>query len=102
MIEVGGPENLTFNQVVELFEKAGGRPVKTNHVPLPIMRAMCLLILPFNPLLSLQITGDIVMETENQACEMSATLQQYPVKLIHLEEIARRMVERASYKPEAG
>jgi hypothetical protein len=33
VIEVGGPENLTFNQVAELFEKASGRPAKKNHVP---------------------------------------------------------------------
>jgi hypothetical protein len=33
VIEIGGPENLTFNQVAELFGKASGRPAKKNHVP---------------------------------------------------------------------
>lgn len=57
VIEVGGPENLTFNQVAELFEKVSGQPARKNHVPLPLMRVMRLLVRPFNPMLSLQITA---------------------------------------------
>jgi NADH dehydrogenase len=53
VIEVGGPENLTFNQVAELFEKISGQPARKNHVPLPLMRVMRLLVRPFNPMLSL-------------------------------------------------
>jgi hypothetical protein len=47
---------------------------------------------PFNPMLSIQITGGIIMDTENQACDMSATLQKFPVKLKHLEEVAQQMM----------
>ncbi len=93
VISVGGPENLTFNQVAELFEKVSGRTAKKNHVPLPLMRVMRLVVRPFNPMLSLQITGGILMDTENQTYDMSATLQQYPMKLTRLEEIARQMVD---------
>lgn len=94
-IEVGGPENLTFNQVAELFERVSGQPAKKSHVPLPLMRVMRLLVRPFNPMLSLQITGGILMDTENMTCDMSTTLQQYPVKLIRLETIARQITENA-------
>jgi len=96
VINVGGPENLTFNQVAELFERVSGRPAKKNHVPLPMMRVMRLVMGPFNPMLSKQITGGILMDTENQAYDMSATLRQYPVKLVRLEEIAQRMVPNAN------
>ncbi|GIK40909.1 MAG: hypothetical protein BroJett011_47420 [Chloroflexota bacterium] len=95
VIEVGGPENLTFNQVAELFEKVSGQPARKNHVPLPLMRVMRLLVRPFNPMLSLQITGGILMDTGNLRCDMSATLQQYPVKLIRLETIACQMAENS-------
>ncbi|MCL4298633.1 MAG: SDR family oxidoreductase [Anaerolineae bacterium] len=93
VIEVGGPENLTFNQVAELFEKVGGQAARKSHVPLPVMRIMRLLVRPFNPMLSLQITGGILMDTEDMTCDMSATLRQYPVELIQLEKIARQMAE---------
>lgn len=95
-INVGGPENLTLNQVAELFEKVGGHPAKKSHVPLPMMRVMRVVARPFNPLLSLQITGGILMDTENQTCDMTATLQQYPVKLHHMEEVARQMAASAN------
>lgn len=93
VIDVGGPENLTFNQVAELFEKVGRRPAKKSHVPLPVLRVMRLLTRPFNPMLSAQITGGILMDTENQAYDMSATLQRYPCKLMRLSEVAQQMVE---------
>lgn len=96
VINVGGPENLTFNQVAECFETLSGRPAKITHMPLPMMRVMRVVMRPFNPMLSLQITGGIVMDTENQAYDMSTTLQQYPVELVRLEEIAQQMAERGS------
>src|SRR5260370_17906793 len=40
VIEVGGPENLTFNQIAEIFERASGRQAKKRHVPLPLIRFM--------------------------------------------------------------
>ncbi len=95
VIDVGGPENLTFNQVAELFEKAGCRPATKSHVPLPVLRVMRLLSRPFNPMLSLQITGGILMDIEDQAYDMSATLERYPMKLKRLSEIAQQMAESA-------
>lgn len=95
MIEVGGPENLTFNQVAELFERLGGQSAKISHVPLPMMRVMRILMRPFKPMLSLQITGGILMDTTDQSFDPSPTLQQYPVKLVRLEEVARQMVASA-------
>ena len=95
VIDVGGPENLTFNQVAELFEKISGRTAQKNHIPLPIMRVMRQVMRIFNPMLSLQMTGGILMDTENNTCEMGTTLQKYPVTLIRLEEIAKQMVKDA-------
>jgi len=95
VIEVGGPENLTFNEVADLFERASARRTRRNHVPLPMMRVARALLRPFNPMLGLQITGGILMDTVNMSYDMGATLQQYPSRLIRLEEIVRRMVESA-------
>jgi uncharacterized protein YbjT (DUF2867 family) len=92
VIDVGGPENLTFNQVAEIFEKISGRPAKISHIPLPVMRVMRVVMRPFNPMLSLQITGGVVMDSENQSCDMRPTLQKYPLTLTRLEDVARRMV----------
>lgn len=95
VIDVGGLENLTFNQVAALFERLGGQPAKISHVPLPMMRVMRIMTRPFNPLLSLQITGGILMDTTDQSFDPTATLEQYPVELVRLEEVARQMVASA-------
>lgn len=62
-IEVGGPEDLSFLEVVRVAEEATGRKAATSHVPLPMMRAMAVLMKPVNPVLARQIQGGVVMDT---------------------------------------
>ncbi len=38
LVEFGGPEGLTRNQAVDLFERAIGAPVQRRHVPAPRLR----------------------------------------------------------------
>lgn len=90
IISIGGPENLTVEQVVEIFERVCGRRAKKSHVPLPLMRVMRLLTQPLNPALSRQIAMGIFMDTADQAFDMSDTLKRYPVELTRLEEVVRR------------
>jgi uncharacterized protein YbjT (DUF2867 family) len=59
VIEVGGPENLTLNQMVEIFEHASGCQAKKRHVPVPMMRALSILMQPINPALSRQVCAGI-------------------------------------------
>ena len=93
-IDVGGPENLSFNQVVAIFEKAAGKKAAVSHVPLPVMRVMRVVMQVANPMLSKQITGGILMDTTDQSHDMTPVLAKYPVALTRLEEIARRMVAK--------
>lgn len=94
VISIGGPENLTVEQVVEIFERVSGRQAKKSHVPLPLMRAMRWLTRPINPALSRQIAMGIFMDTADQVFDMSATLQRYPLELTRLEEVVRRRYTR--------
>jgi NADH dehydrogenase len=48
-MEVGGPENLTMNQVVEIFERVTGKKGKVSHVPLAMMRVMSVAMRPVKP-----------------------------------------------------
>jgi len=92
-IEVGGPENLTLNQVAEIFEKVAGRPASKSHMPLPVMRVMSVVMRPFNPALARQIAAGVFMDTADQTFDMSETLKLYPVKLTRLEDYVRRTYE---------
>jgi uncharacterized protein YbjT (DUF2867 family) len=55
VIEVGGPQNLTFNQLAELRERARGKTENVRHVPRAILRAAA----PF----SRQARAALVMDT---------------------------------------
>ena len=90
VIEVGGPENLTLNQVAEIFEKVSGRQAKKRHVPLPMMHAMSILMRPVNPTLSRLIRVGIYMDTANQCYDATQTARTFAIQLTPLEEVARR------------
>jgi uncharacterized protein YbjT (DUF2867 family) len=85
-IEVGGPENLTLNEVAALFERASGRPAKKSNVPRPMMRVMAPLMRPINPALSRQISLGVYMDTANLRFDMTETLKEFPLPLTRWEE----------------
>jgi uncharacterized protein YbjT (DUF2867 family) len=62
-IEVVGPDDLSFDDVVSRFSAAIGRPVPTSHVPLPMLRAMAIVLRPFKPILAAQVAAAIVLDT---------------------------------------
>ena len=95
VIEVGGPENLTMNQVAEIFERTSGRRAKKRHVPLPMMRVMSILMQPINPALSRQIRAGIYMDTSNLCYDMAETASTFGVQLTPFEEVARRAATSA-------
>jgi uncharacterized protein YbjT (DUF2867 family) len=64
-LDVGGPENLTMNQVVEIFQRMSGKQGKVAHVPLPMMRIMSVLMRPIKPALARQIQAGVVMDTND-------------------------------------
>ena len=97
VIEVGGPENLTLNQVAEIFERASGRQAKKRHIPLPMMRVMSILMQPINPALSRQIRSGIYMDTANLRYDMTETASAFGIQLTSLEEIARRATTSADW-----
>jgi uncharacterized protein YbjT (DUF2867 family) len=89
VIEIGGPENLTMNQVAALFEKIAGRAAQKSHVPLPMMRVMSFVSRPFNPALSRQVAAGINMDTADWTFDPRATQKKFAVPLTTLEEYAR-------------
>jgi uncharacterized protein YbjT (DUF2867 family) len=89
VIEVGGPENLTMNQVTEIFERSSRRQAKKRHIPLPMMRVMSILMRPLNPAMSRLIGNGIYMDTANLRYDTADTARAFGVQLTSLKEIAR-------------
>ena len=94
-IEVGGPENLTVNQVVKVFEKVGGKKAQVSHVPLPAMRVMSVALRLFNPAMARIIEGGVTMDTTDQTWDGSANRSRYPwLPQTPLIEVIHKQVKR--------
>ena len=72
-VEVVGPEDLSFDAIVDAFAAALGRPVPAAHVPLPMLRAMALALRPFKPVLADQIAAAVVLDTTDRRAGTVAT-----------------------------
>lgn len=91
VLTVGGPENLTMRQVVEVFSNATGMTGTTDAVPLPVMRALSALMRPLNPTLARQIQAGIVMDTTDQQFDASQTRQRLPsIRFTTFASMAKR------------
>lgn len=90
-VDVGGPENLTFREVVATFERETGRRGATRHVPLPVMRAASVLMRPFHPGLARQIQAGVVMDTHGMSFDGAERGRSYPsIPLTTLAQVVRR------------
>jgi len=90
-IDIGGPENLTFLQVAEIFQRETGRTGVPKHVPLPVMRVASVLMRVINPTIARQIRAGVVMDTEDMTFDANDRARRYPsIPLTTLAEVVRR------------
>ena len=91
LLEVAGPENLSFTQLAERLIAAGGRPGRLRHVPLPMLRAISLLARPVAPTFARQAQAAVVMNTSDMTVETSAIRDRLPtIPATTLDEVLRR------------
>lgn len=67
VIEVGGPANLTLNELARLVQASMGSSGPLRHVPRSGLRAMGALARPFNPTMARLARASLVMDT----CDMT-------------------------------
>ncbi|NJN15405.1 MAG: NmrA family NAD(P)-binding protein [Oscillochloris sp.] len=87
-----GAENLTHTQVAELYASALGKTVRINHVPLPVLRFMALLIAPFNEGQARLIRTAIHMATAEMRFDPTRLLQTYPRTLVSFHDVVREAI----------
>jgi uncharacterized protein YbjT (DUF2867 family) len=91
-LEVGGPENVSINQLLAAVERVIGRPGRVDHVPLPMLRLMSVLLRPFRPALAGLIGAAVVMDTRDMSFDPSASVRRFPsIVPTVLERVAREL-----------
>lgn len=89
VIEIGGPENFSTEQIIEIVEGVTDKKAKRSYTPIPMMKVMKVITRPFNPVMSRMITAGINFDTTDQTFDMTETLKTYPMQLTRLEDYVR-------------
>jgi uncharacterized protein YbjT (DUF2867 family) len=91
ILSVGGPENLTLNQLVGQIERAAGRKAAVKHVPVPIMRLMSLVMRPLKPDVAAMIQGGIAFDTVDMTFDASDLRRRFPqIELTRMADVLAR------------
>ncbi|MDQ6918107.1 MAG: NAD(P)H-binding protein [Candidatus Dormibacteraeota bacterium] len=96
-LEVGGPENLTLNQVAALCFETCGRTGRISHLPLPVLRLASLIVPRLRPDIGRLIEAAVAMDTSDMTLEAGELRNRYPtVPISKFAEVVRRELVRES------
>jgi uncharacterized protein YbjT (DUF2867 family) len=97
ILEVGGPENLTLNQVVALCQETCARFGPVAHVPLPMLRLASVLVPRLKPDIGRLIEAAVDMDTSDMSFDAGTLQLRFPdARLTRFAEVARRDLLRES------
>ncbi len=101
-VDVQGPENLTFDEFVETVRASTGAKGTVNHVPLPMLRLMSLILRPIKPVLAGQIAAAVVMDTRDMTADTDERARRFPqVPSTPLRDVAAHQLQPAA-EPATG
>lgn len=88
-LDVGGPANLTLNEVVALFEEVIGRRASIIKAPVPVMRAVSAVMRPFNPALARILKAAVALAATDMTFDALPVRTRYPsVAMSDFREVA--------------
>lgn len=93
-IEMGGPDNVTRNQVAEMYARFSGKPLKKMNVPTGVMRVMGPILGPIQPVLSRLMSFSVWTDTADQTFNTTAMLKEFPMTLTRVEDFIRAQVKK--------
>ncbi len=89
-IDIGGPENLSMNQFVDICEKVSGNSARRTYLPLPLMRTISYLVRPFSPLVTRILRMGILSSTEDMTFDTERTEVLFSIERTRLKDVTRK------------
>jgi NADH dehydrogenase len=78
VLEIGGPDNLTFNQVANIVQETTGRHVPVRHIPRPALYGMAWMTAAIKPELARQARAALAMDTIDMTFDPTPTRRAIP------------------------
>jgi uncharacterized protein YbjT (DUF2867 family) len=94
IIEMGGPDNVTKNQIAEMYGRFSGKTPKVTNVPTGVMKVMAPIMRPFQPVISRLMYLSVWGDTTDQTFNPEAMLKEFPMTLTRVEDFIREQVKK--------
>jgi uncharacterized protein YbjT (DUF2867 family) len=88
-IEIGGPENLTQNEVAALYGRLCGREPKVRHIPPGALRVLAAVIRLIHPGVARIMRASIAAGSRDERWDPSALQREHLIELTRLEDVIR-------------
>jgi uncharacterized protein YbjT (DUF2867 family) len=86
IIEVGGPDNPTTNEVAQMYAERIDGEVKIGNMPRAMLKVMSTLMKPFQPGMSQIMMYAYLEDIHGSPFDMGPTLAKYPIELTPIEQ----------------
>jgi uncharacterized protein YbjT (DUF2867 family) len=98
VLSVGGPDNLSNNEVAETYGRLAGITPKVDHMPAGIARLLSIVMKPFHPGVSrIMYIGSLPDDAYDERFDVASLPSEYSLRLTSLEDFVRgRVVESKS------
>jgi uncharacterized protein YbjT (DUF2867 family) len=93
-LEIGGPDNLSLNQLAVAIQNATGRTMPPRHVPRAALRTMAVVLNPIKPAMARMARAALVMDSADLRFDATAIHAAYPE--IPATELADLMASRST------
>jgi NADH dehydrogenase len=95
ILEIGGPQNVSFNALAADLQRASGRAGIPRHVPGAMLQLLSVLLGPFQPNRARQMRAAIAMDSHDLTFATTALSRRFPeLPVTTLAEILRSTLER--------
>jgi NADH dehydrogenase len=91
IVDVGGPENLTQNEVAALYGRIAGRQPDVRHLPDGLVRVVATVLGVFHPGVARIMRASLAARAVDQTFDPGAFLSAHPMVLTRLEDVAREL-----------
>jgi uncharacterized protein YbjT (DUF2867 family) len=98
-LEIGGPEDLTFNQLAAAVQSAAGRSGAPRHLPPPLLRLLASTVGRVKPMLGGQLRAALAMDDMDLTFDSAAIRAAYPQ--FRATSLAEVLAVRAAAKSSA-
>jgi uncharacterized protein YbjT (DUF2867 family) len=92
IFDLGGPEALSYNDVVAIYEKLLGRRLRVHHTPASFFRIAMEILKPFSPAAADIMGINYLSATQSSEVDMKETAATFGVALTSAEDFLRKRI----------